>query len=169
MRSRFAAFAEARIGTADLVDQVAEAAQPVRSCDAQLRQYGGRLRFAGTVRTIRCHEDNALVKEVLAGPGAGRVLVVDGGGSLHTALVGDLIAGAAVENGWAGLILHGAVRDVSALRQLPLGIKALGSNPRKSAKAGAGLVDVPVEFGGVTFSPGDAVFSDDDGILLLAT
>jgi regulator of ribonuclease activity A len=167
MNSHLQRFAEGHIGTADLVDEVIEAGGPVRSCDVQFRQYGGVARFAGAVRTVRCHEDNALVKQVLASDGGGRVLVVDGGGSLHTALVGDLIAGSAADNGWAGLVLHGAVRDVTALRELGLGIKALGSNPRKSAKAGAGEVDIPVSFGGVTFSPGDAVFSDDDGILLL--
>jgi regulator of ribonuclease activity A len=145
-----------------------EAGEPVRSCDIQFRQYGAVARFAGLVRTVRCREDNALVREVLSGAGGGDVLVVDGGGSLHTALAGDLIAGAGADNGWAGLILHGAVRDVTALRELPLGIKALGSNPRKSGKTGAGELDVPVSFGGVTFSPGDAVFSDEDGVLLLA-
>lgn len=161
-------FALGHIGTADVVDEVVEAGEPVRSCDVQFRQYGGVARFAGLVRTVHCHEDNALLKQVLASRGNGSVLVVDGGASLHTALVGDLIAGSAAENGWAGLILHGAVRDVIALRDLPLGIKALGSNPRKSAKAGKGAVDVQVSFGGVTFSPSEAVFSDDDGILLLA-
>jgi regulator of ribonuclease activity A len=105
---------------------------------------------------------------VLSEPGEGRVLVVDGGGSLHTALMGELIAGLAVENGWSGAIINGAVRDVATLRTLDLGIKALGSNPRKSTKTGAGERDVPVEFGGVTFTPGDEVFSDDDGIVVLA-
>lgn len=161
-------FAGARQGTSDLVDAVVEAGLPVRACDLQLRQYGRVARFAGPVRTVRCREDNALVKQVLASPGNGHVLVVDGGGSLHTALVGDLIAGSGADHGWAGLILNGAVRDVVALRELPLGIKALGSNPRKSAKTGAGELDVPVSFGGVSFSPGDLVFSDDDGVLLLA-
>ena len=93
------------------------------------------------MRTVRCHQDNALVKQVLATPGQGQVLVVDGGGSLHTALMGDLIAASAVEHGWAGVVIHGAVRDVAALRELDLGVKALGSNPRKSAKDGAGEVD----------------------------
>jgi regulator of RNase E activity RraA len=92
---------------------------------------------------------------------------VDGGGSLHTALAGDLIAGAAAANGWAGLILHGAIRDSVALAGLDLGIKALGTTPRKSAKTGAGAVDVPVTFGNVTFRPGDILHADDDGIVLL--
>ena len=150
--------------TADLVDEHGEA---IASCDVQLRQFGGRQLFTGVVRTIRCDQDNALVKSTLAKNGAGQVLVVDGGGSLHTALMGDLIAATAVLNGWAGVIINGAVRDVAALRRLDLGIKALGSNPRKSAKDGAGEVDVPVTFGGVEFSPGQQLWSDDDGIVVL--
>ena len=92
---------------------------------------------------------------------------MDGGGSLRTALVGDLIAGAAQANGWAGLVVHGAVRDSAALRGLDLGIKALGTIPRKSGKTGVGAVDVPVTFGHVTFQPGDMLHADDDGIVLL--
>ncbi|HEX7745814.1 MAG TPA: ribonuclease E activity regulator RraA [Micromonosporaceae bacterium] len=158
-------FASGEWGTADLVDEIGE---QVCSCDVQFRQFGGHQRFAGAIRTIRCHEDNALVKQVLSEPGAGRVLVVDGGASLRTALVGDVIAGLGVGNGWAGLVVHGAVRDVVALSRLPLGIKALGTNPRKSGKTGAGEVDVPVTFGSVTFAPGDLLFSDADGIVVVA-
>lgn len=154
------------VSTADLYDEHGEALQ---SCDLQFRQYGGVARFAGPAVTVRCHQDNALLKSVLAEPGEGRVLVVDGGGSLHTALMGDLIAGSAVANGWAGVVIHGAVRDVAVLRTLDLGIKALGSNPRKSAKTGAGERDVPVTFGGLTVAPGDRVVSDDDGIVVLPT
>lgn len=154
-------------GTADLVDELEETDAQVRSCDVQFGQYGGLRRFSGPVRTIRCHHDNALVKQVLSTPGHGGVLVVDGGASLHTALVGDVIAGLGVIAGWAGLVVYGAVRDVDALAGLPLGIKALGSNPRKSGKTAAGEVDVPVTFGGVTFAPGDTVFSDADGIVVV--
>jgi regulator of ribonuclease activity A len=150
--------------TADLVDQHGAA---LASCDVQLRQYGGRTSFGGLVRTVRCHQDNALVKQVLATPGQGQVLVVDGGGSLHAALMGDLIAASAVEHGWAGVVIHGAVRDVAALRELDLGVKALGSNPRKSAKDGAGEVDAAVSFGGVTFRPGQRLWSDEDGVVVL--
>ncbi|MEV4079380.1 ribonuclease E activity regulator RraA [Nonomuraea fuscirosea] len=151
------------IVTADLYD---ERGEQFDSCDLQLSQYGGRRAFSGTVATVRCHEDNVLLRSALEQPGEGRVLVVDGGGSLHTALMGDVIAGLAVTNGWAGVIINGAVRDVAALRELDLGIKALGSNPRKSAKTGAGERDVPVTFGGATFRPGAELFSDDDGILV---
>jgi regulator of ribonuclease activity A len=125
-----------------------------------------RARFSGPVRTVSCRHDNALVKQVLAEPGDGAVLVVDGGGSLHTALMGDVIAASAVAGGWAGVVIHGAVRDTVALAAMDLGIKALGSNPRKSAKAGAGEVDEPVEFGGVLFAPGAHLYSDEDGILV---
>jgi regulator of ribonuclease activity A len=149
--------------TADLVDQYGDG---LLSCDTQFRSYGGRSRFCGRVRTVACHEDNALVKQVLSTPGEGAVLVVDGGGSLHTALLGDLIAGLGVTHGWSGVIVHGAVRDTVALGGLPLGVKALGSNPRKSGKTGQGAVDVPVEFGGVRFVPGAQLYSDEDGTLV---
>lgn len=153
------------IATADLVDRYEDV---VQSLDLQLHSYGGTREFAGPISTIRCHQDNALVKSVLAEPGHGRVLVVDGGGSLHTALMGDLIAASAVENGWAGAVFHGAVRDVRALATLDIGVKALGSNPRKSAKTGAGERDVTVEFGGVRFVPGQWLSADDDGVVVLA-
>ncbi len=149
--------------TADLID---EYGAELASCETQFRSYGGRSRFCGQVATIRCLEDNALVKEVLAAPGAGRVLVVDGGGSLRTALMGDVIAASAAAAGWAGVVINGAVRDVVALRRLDLGIKALGSNPCKSAKDGLGEVDVPVTFGGVEFRPGAWLYSDEDGIVV---
>jgi regulator of ribonuclease activity A len=151
------------VGTADLADQFGD---EVRSCDLQLAQYGGHAAFTGTIRTIACHQDNGLVKSVLNEPGEGNVLVVDGRGSLHTALMGDLIAAAAVRNGWVGVVINGPVRDVSTLRTLELGIKALGSNPRKSAKNSVGEVDVPVSFGGITFVPGETLTSDDDGIVV---
>ena len=150
--------------TADLVDEYGER---LESCDTQLRSFGGRRAFAGRVVTVRCHQDNALLKAVLGELGAGQVLVVDGGGSLHTALVGDLIAALAVENGWEGLVLHGAVRDSDALAGLDLGIKALGTNPRKSAKTGAGERDVEVAFGSARFTPGARLVSDADGVVVL--
>lgn len=152
--------------TADLVDEIGP---DVRSCDMQFRQFGGLSQFAGPIVTVRCFQDNALLKSVLSDPGEGRVLVVDGGGSLHTALVGDVIAELGRSNGWAGLILNGAVRDAAVLRTLAIGIKALGTNPRKSAKSGAGERDVPVSFGGVEFRPGDLAFGDDDGIVLVTS
>jgi len=149
--------------TADLVDDIGPG---VRSCDTQFRQFGGRSQFAGTIATVRCFEDNALLKSVLSEPGGGRVLVIDGGASLHAALVGDVIAELGRSTGWAGLIINGAVRDAATLRTLDIGIKALGTNPRKSAKTGQGERDVVVVIGGVDFLPGDAAFSDDDGIVV---
>ncbi|MGN6219497.1 MAG: ribonuclease E activity regulator RraA [Microbacterium sp.] len=151
------------IATADLYD---ERGDELDSLALQFHDLGGRRAFDGAIRTVRCHRDNALVKELLATPGDGAVLVVDGGGSLESALVGDLIAGSAVAHGWAGLIVHGAVRDREALALLDLGVKALGSNPRKSAKAGIGEVDVPVTIAGVAFTPGRHVWADADGILV---
>ncbi|EUA56772.1 putative regulator of ribonuclease activity [Mycobacterium xenopi 4042] len=149
--------------TADLVDDIGD---DVRSCDVQFHQFGGRRQFAGPVSTVRCFQDNALVKAVLSEPGDGGVLVIDGAGSLHTALVGDVIAELARSNGWAGLVVHGAVRDTARLRVIDIGIKALGTNPRKSAKTGAGERDVAIDLGGVTFVPGDVLYSDDDGIVV---
>ncbi|WP_040163371.1 ribonuclease E activity regulator RraA [Microbacterium gorillae] len=151
------------ISTADLYDEHGE---DLQSLSLQLRDCGGRTRFAGEIRTVRCHEDNALVKAVLATAGNGAVLVVDGGGSLQTALMGDLIAASAVANGWAGVVIHGAIRDSVAVASLDLGVKALGTNPRKSAKNGAGETDVEVSFGGVTFRPGAHLYADEDGVLV---
>ena len=149
--------------TADLVDDIGP---DVRSCDVQFRQFGGRTRFVGLITTVRCFQDNALLKSVLSEPGSGRVLVIDGAGSLHTALVGDVIAELGRSNGWAGLIVNGAVRDAATLATLDIGVKALGTNPRKSAKSGAGERDVVVSLGGVDFIPGDLAFSDEDGIVV---
>ncbi len=151
------------IATADLMDR---ADAGLQSCTTQFHQYGARRAFHGPVRTLRTREDNAQVRSLLSTPGLGAVLVVDGGGSLRTALLGDQLAALGAANGWSGVILHGAVRDVTALARIELGIKALGSNPRKSAKLATGAMDVPVTFGDTTFRPGDWVYSDDDGIVV---
>ncbi|WP_028649937.1 ribonuclease E activity regulator RraA [Nocardiopsis sp. CNT312] len=151
--------------TADLIDGHGDT---LRSCSTQFRQFGGRAVFSGPIRTVKCHEDNGLVKKVLNTPGEGAVLVVDGGGSLRSALMGDMIAEAAVAHGWAGAVIHGVVRDTVALGGLDLGVKALGSNPRKSAKDAAGVLDGPVVFGDVTFVPGEWLYSDHDGIVVNA-
>ena len=149
--------------TADLVDAHSDV---VKSCETQFRQYGGRVRFYGPIRTVKSTEDNALLKQTLSTAADGAVLVIDGGGSLRSALVGDIIAGLGQKNGWAGLVIWGAVRDSVALGGLDIGIKALGSNPWRSAKNGTGEVDVPVSFGGVEFRPGSWLYSDEDGILV---
>ncbi|GAA1628104.1 ribonuclease E activity regulator RraA [Leucobacter chromiireducens] len=155
----------AQISTADLYD---ERGDQLQSVALQFQNIGGMTGFTGIVRTVRCFQDNALLKQVLGTPGDGAVLVIDGAGSLATALVGDVIAGLAVDNGWAGLIVHGAIRDRVAIGTLPFGVKALGSNPAKSTKTGAGEVDVDVEFAGVVFRPGATVWCDEDGILVEA-
>ncbi|WP_417556041.1 ribonuclease E activity regulator RraA [Microbacterium sp.] len=151
------------IATADLYDLHGENLQ---SLPLQLRSFGAVTQFEGPVRTVRCFQDNALVKQLLATPGDGAVLVIDGVGSLQTALMGDMIAQSAVDAGWAGVVIHGCVRDSVALGGMPLGVKALGTNPRKSAKEGLGEVDVPVEFGGIVFRPGARLYADEDGILV---
>lgn len=151
------------IGTADLYD---ERGEELQSVSIQFQNIGGHAQFSGPVRTVRCYRDNALLKSILGTPGEGAVLVIDGGGALESALVGDIIAGLGVDNGWAGLVVHGVIRDRVALGELPIGVKALGSNPQKSSKTGAGEADVTVEFGGVSFRPGAMLFSDEDGILV---
>ncbi|GAA4478527.1 ribonuclease E activity regulator RraA [Microbacterium panaciterrae] len=149
--------------TADLYDEHGDALQ---SLALQLRDFGGRVSFEGAIRTVRCFQDNQLVKDLLATPGDGAVLVIDGSGSLGSALMGDLIAASAVKNGWAGAVVHGAIRDSAAIGRLPLGVKALGTNPRKSAKTGAGQVDVMLRFGDVEFCPGALLYADEDGVLV---
>lgn len=149
--------------TADLYDELGEELQSVW---LQFRSFGGAADFAGPVRTVRCFEDNALVKEVLSTPGNGAVLVVDGGGSLERALMGDQIALLALQNNWAGVVINGAIRDQVAIASIDLGVKALGTNPRKSTKDRTGEVDVELEFSGVRFRPGAKLYSDLDGILV---
>ena len=150
------------LSTADLYDELGDKLQSV---SVQFKNLGGHAQFTGPIRTVRCYRDNALLKSVLGTPGEGAVLVVDGGASLESALVGDIIAGLGVDNGWAGIIVNGAIRDRVAIADLPIGVKALGSNPRKSSKEGTGEVDQPVTFGGVTFMSGFTVWSDEDGIV----
>jgi regulator of ribonuclease activity A len=151
--------------TADMCDRSGNAAEV---CAVELRHYGARRRFSGPAATVRCHEDNVLLRQTLEQPGGGRVLVVDGGGSLGTALMGDNVADLGVVNGWSGIVLYGAVRDVAQLRETDLGILALGANPRRSGKNGTGAKEEPVTFGGVTFVPGSMVIADEDGLVVLS-
>ncbi|MGW0790610.1 ribonuclease E activity regulator RraA [Streptomyces sp. NPDC002911] len=152
------------VPTADLADRYGDR---LRVCEVQFTSYGAEHTFAGPVRTVSCRDDNALLHELLRAPGEGCVVVVDGAASLRTTLVGDLMATRARDNGWAGIVVHGAVRDTAALAGIQVGVKAMGTTPRKSAKDGAGSVDVPVSFGGVTFTPGDILHADADGVVLL--
>ena len=150
--------------TADVLDEYGDRASV---CTVELRQFGTRRVFEGPINTIRCDEDNVLMKRRLSEPGNGGVLVVDGGGSRRVALAGEMVATLARDNGWAGLIINGCVRDAAALRSLEVGVTAIGTSPRPSRKVGLGESDVPVTFGGVTFRPGDLVFSDEDGVVTL--
>lgn len=149
--------------TADLMD----AHPSAQACSLQFRSYGGRPAFHGPIRTVRCHEDNALARRTLEQPGAGAVLVIDGGGSLRRALVGDNLAEIAVRNGWTGIVVYGAVRDTAELATIPLGVLALGTHPQRGERTGAGGVDVSVSFGGVEFRPGAWLCADHDGIVVL--
>lgn len=141
----------------------------VRVVELPLRDFGGRLAFNGIVSTVRATEDNSRVREAVEEPGQGRVLVIDGGGSMRRAMIGDLLAARAAENGWAGVVVFGAIRDSGAIGGLELGVKALGTCPRKTDKLGAGERDVDVEFGGVRIRPGDWLCADEDGVVVADT
>jgi regulator of ribonuclease activity A len=151
--------------TADLFDEFGDR---VQVCDPIFRDFGGRGRFAGPIATVKCFEDNSLVKTALAEPGEGRVLVVDAGGSLRCAMLGDMIAANAVKNGWSGVVMFGCVRDSVDIAAMDLGVKALATNPRKSEKRGEGQRDIPVSFAGVCFHARENVYCDEDGILVSA-
>ena len=151
------------VKTADLYDDLGE---DVQSLSLQMQNLGGVEAFEGPIRTVRCFEDNALLKSVLSEPGEGRVLVVDAGGSLKRAVMGDMIAELARGNGWAGVVIFGAIRDREEIARTAIGVKALGSNPRKSTKTGAGEKDVTLTVDDVVFAPGKRLYSDADGILV---
>jgi regulator of ribonuclease activity A len=153
--------------TCDLCDpHKADAGDAFRVLPPLYRHFGGRRRFFGTVRTVRCYEDNTSVKALLEGPGQGAVLVVDGGGSLRRALVGGNIAAAAARNGWAGVLVHGAVRDVAELAACELGLMALAPMPMPSDRKAPGLVDVPLQIHGLWLRPGDQLYADEDGVVV---
>jgi regulator of ribonuclease activity A len=147
---------------------LADAAPQARALLLPWHDYGARRRFSGAVVTVKCFEDNSLVKALVEQPGHGRVIVVDGGGSLRRALLGDMLAEKAVNNGWSGLVIAGAVRDVEILDTLDLGIKALGACPQKTDKRGEGQQDIPVEIGGATVCSGDYIYADRNGVLVSA-
>lgn len=151
------------IPTADLVDIIGE---DVRSCDLQFRNLGGKLEFHGPITTVKCFQDNALLKSILGEDSEGGVLVIDGDASLHTALVGDIIAALGKDHGWSGVVVNGAIRDSAVIGDMEFGCKALGTNPRKSTKTGAGERDIAVSFGGVDFIPGHYLYADSDGIVV---
>jgi regulator of ribonuclease activity A len=152
--------------TADLYDAHRDAVQVAEPLFAS---FGGVETFGGPVETVRVYEDNVLVRQTLATDGQGRVLVVDGGGSTWCALMGDRLAGLAIENDWVGVIVFGCVRDTVELAGMDVGLLALAPCPRKSRKEGLGAVGVPVGFAGVTVQPGDYVYADPDGLLVAQT
>ena len=149
--------------TPDLCD---EFESKVRVLDAIFTNYGGRKRFHGEAVTIKCFEDNSVVKKLLDTPGKGRVIVMDGGGSLRRAILGDMLAENAQNNGWAGLLIYGCIRDCDEIAQLDLGVKALNTHPMKTVKRGLGDLDVPVTFAGQTIKSGDWVYADNNGIII---
>jgi regulator of ribonuclease activity A len=151
------------LSTCDLSDRFADA----RVADPVLRGFGGRRRFSGRAVTVKCFEDNSRIKELAATPGAGCVLVVDGGASLRCALLGDLIARDAANNGWEGIIIDGCVRDTAVLATLDIGIKARASIPRRSTRRGEGTTNIAVEFAGAQVWNDDYVVADEDGVLIL--
>lgn len=149
--------------TADLCDQFSAELQV---CEPLFTDYGGALRFAGPASTIKCFEDNSRVRDLTAEAGQGRVLVIDAGGSLRRAVLGDMLAQKAADNGWSGILVYGCVRDCVALSLMGLGVKAVGVCPLKTDKRGEGQRDIPVRFAGVTFHPGDWVYCDEDGVIV---
>ena len=153
------------LSTPDLCDQYPDEVKVVTP--NVFHDYGATECFHGEVVTVKCFEDNSRVKEQLSQPGRGRVLVVDGGSSLRRALLGDLIAASAVENGWAGVVIFGCVRDVEILITLALGIKALASIPLKTDRRGEGQLNLPLCVGGIEVQPGDFLVADHNGVVLL--
>ena len=149
--------------TADLCD-----AHPdkVKVCHIPFRSFGRIAAFHGPIRTLSVLDDNALVRQVLERPGQGGVLVINGGGSLKRALVGDNLATLAIDNGWAGIIVHGAVRDTAVIAAMPVGIKAVGTIPLRADRDAIGEIDIPTAFGGVIFTPGDWLYADADGVIV---
>lgn len=149
--------------TADIYDAFSD---EVAVATPVLRGFGKREAFSGPITTLKVFEDNTLVRAALETPGDGRVLVVDGDGSLRCALVGDKLARLGIDNGWGGLIINGCIRDSSDINRMDIGIKALAAHPAKSAKRGEGQEDIAVAFAGVTFAPGCFVYADADGIVV---
>lgn len=155
--------------TASLPDLCDAHGDLVKVADPLFRDFGALRAFRGPIATIKCHEDNALVRATFETPGAGRVLVIDGGGSLRRALVGDQIGSLMIANGWAGVLVYGAVRDVEVLATMPVAVRALGVTPVPPIKKGVGERGLPVRFAGVDFVPGHWLYADENGVLVSAT
>lgn len=151
--------------TADLCDHFQDI---VEIAEEPFGDFGGRPCFCGVIETVKAFEDNSKVKECLAQPGDGKVLVVDGGGSMRRAMLGDMLAASAVKNGWAGVLVNGCIRDSADIATMDIGVKALGTHPCKTEKQGLGRHNVAVRFAGVTFQPGHYLYADEDGVLVSA-
>ena len=149
--------------TADLYDEHEENLQ---IATPMFNSYGGKKSFSGPASTVKVFEDNSLVRAALEEQGNGRVLVVDGEGSLRCALVGDMLAVLGKDNGWQGIVVYGCIRDSAVIADIDIGVKALNTNPRKSVKKGVGERDVRVVFADVTINPGDYIYADEDGIII---
>ncbi len=152
--------------TADLYD---EHEGKVQVANILMQSFGRKTAFSGPISTVKCFEDNSLVRAALEEPGESRVLVVDGGGSIRCALVGDKLAELGIKNGWDGLVVHGCIRDSAVISTLEIGIKSLGTNPRRSVKQSKGERDIPLNFADATFKPRDWLYADEDGIVLSHT
>lgn len=151
------------VNTTDVSDELGDNAQVVKP---GFSDFGKRRQFAGRISTVSCPDDNSLVRAALETPGAGQVLVVDGHASSNCAFLGDQLATMASDNGWAGVVINGCIRDSSIIASIDIGIKALGTHPRKSLKRGLGERDIPLRFAGVEFRPGDYLYADSDGIVV---
>ena len=152
----------ATISIPDLSDEAPE----VSAIELPLVNYGAIKQFGGAAVTIKCHEDNSLVKQCVGEPGNGRVIVVDGGGSRRRALLGDMLAEKAAANGWAGLVIDGVIRDVDEIGATQLGVQALGTCPLKTEKLGVGQRDIALQIGGVLIAPGDYIYADNNGVIV---
>ena len=152
------------IHTADLCDTHDQ----LSVVSPMFKSYGGRSAFGGRISTLKIHEDNSYVRKAVESTGEGRVLVIDGGASMRCALLGDQLAELAVKNAWAGIIVYGCIRDSKAIGAMEIGVFALGTHPCKTVKRNVGEADVPVSFGGVTFTPGPYLYADEDGVILSA-
>lgn len=153
--------------TCDLCDaHEGDASGDFRVLPPVFRVFGAERAFCGPVHTLRALEDNSRVREAVGSAGEGRVLVVDGGGSMRCALLGDQLAELAEENGWSGVVVNGCIRDSAAIGELGVGVKAVGVHPLKSVKRGVGERDIPVRFAGVNFVPGHYLYADEDGLIV---
>lgn len=149
-----------------LPDLCDEYPNDVAVLETQFNHYGQHQVFSGQAVTVKCFEDNSVVKQLVSTPGNGKVIVVDGGGSMRRALLGDMLAEAAVNNGWAGLVINGCIRDVTTINTLAIGVKALGTTPIKTDKRNIGDQDITIRFAGVTINSGDWVYADQNGVLI---